>query len=302
MEKYLLDEIKKLELELEKSNKRVNKIKKIIFSLKEKCNSLLNVTLLNSEKKEKILHYFDWILNLQVEERDRFFKNGYLKKGVFFKLVSELELSNYLFFIFRLKGNDNINLNVAYGYIESKFATFLSLDSNRIIGIIPKSRLKEFEKIDTISFFKDKYIELDFFVIFFEIAKLDEIQFKKAINLFDRFFLKLSFKDKSFIHYSLIEDRIIDFEAIEKEKIKREFSFIYELKYPELEIMIRKEIKNIKFLLVLLDRIDSELKEIKSSQGRKIVVKRILGFIFKNQMDSEIQKITQLLFQAIEDK
>jgi hypothetical protein len=64
--------------------------------------------------------------------------------------------------------------------------------------------------------------------------------------------------------------------------------------------MIRKEIRNTKFVLALLDRIDNELVEIKKSKGTIIVVRRILNFIHRYQLDPEIQEMTKLISQELE--
>jgi hypothetical protein len=170
-----------------------------------------------------------------------------------------------------------------------------------VIGIIDKNRLKEFENTKFIPCFQNgKYEELQFFVMFFELQKLGKMEFKKANNIFDRFYLKPSMSDKSYVHYSLIENKIIDFELVEKEKIKKEYAYINELKYPEIENLIRKEIRNSKFVLALLDRIDTEIKEIKASKGTIIVVKRILSFIHKYQLDPQIQEMSNLINQELD--
>ena len=64
--------------------------------------------------------------------------------------------------------------------------------------------------------------------------------------------------------------------------------------------MTRKQIKDIKFVLALLDRIDNEIKDIKKSKGTIIVVKRILSFIYRHQLDKQIQEMTNLLSQELE--
>jgi hypothetical protein len=74
------------------------------------------------------------------------------------------------------------------------------------------------------------------------------------------------------------------------------------MKYPELDLKLRKEIKNIKFLLILLDRIDNELEEIKKSKGTILVVRRILSFIHKNQLDKDIQKLSELLMKELQSE
>ena len=53
-------------------------------------------------------------------------------------------------------------------------------------------------------------------------------------NIFARFYLKPSFQEKRYVYFSLSENKIIDFEAVEKEKIKKEYSFDG---YPNLEVV-----------------------------------------------------------------
>ncbi len=298
--RYLLNHIKELEDKLNKLTQKEEKLQKISLNLKKLCQPIINVNLISKEVKEKVSKYINSLINnLTIEKIDTLYnKNGYLNKRKFFELIESVDFSDKLLFVLKLKNSNEVGF--ASSFIESKFTPFLYLDLNKIIGIIDKSQLKEFEKTKFIPFFKDKYEELKFFVIFFEIDKFDEIIFKKAINIFDRFYLKPSMSEKSFIHYSLIENKIIDFELIEKEKIKKEFAYINELKYPEIENLIRKEIRNSKFVLALLDRIDNEIKEIKNSKGTIIVVKRILSFIHKYQLDSKIQEMTELISQELD--
>jgi len=300
-DKYLLNHIKDLENELNDLKQKEIKLQKIVLNLKKLCQPILNVNLMSRDINTKIGKYLNTLINnLDVDNHSTLFHdNGYIQKEKFFELVQKFDFKENLLFIFKLK--DSNELEFVSSFIESKFATFLFIDVNKVVGIIKKKDLKEFEKTKFIPFFKDgKYEELKFFVIFFEVQMLDNLAYKKASNLFDRFYLKPSMNDKSFVHYSLNEDKIIDFELIEKEKIKKEFAYINELKYPEIETLIRKEIKNSRFILALLDRIDNEIKEIKNSKGTIIVVKRILSFIHKYQLDKQIQQMTELISQELE--
>jgi len=299
-DRYLLSHIQKLENKLKEIEQKEEKLKKISLNLKKMCQSILDVNIIAGDKKLKINKYINSLIsNLEIEQINKFYNGRYLDKKVFFEIASKLDMQKHLFFIFRLR--DSKEIEFASSFIDSKFTPYLFIDINKIVGIIQRDKLKEFENTKFIPFFKDGiYEELKFFVIFFEIDKIEPMNFQKAINLYDRFYLKPSMSDKNYVHYSLIEDKIIDFELIEKEKIKKEFAYISDLTYPEIENIIRKEIKNVRFILALLDRIDNELKEIKKSKGRSIVVKRILGFIHKFQLDEQIQEMCKLISQELE--
>jgi len=301
MDKFLLNHIKEIELTLQKTKQKEEKLKKITQNLKTMCQSVLDVNNLNKDIKDKIIKYLN-VLNTNLEVKDTgkiYNQKGFLDKNIFFEIIKKIDFKKNIFFIFRLRDSKEIEFGCSF--IESKFTPYFVLNVNKVFGILEKDKLKEFEKTKFIPFFDGgKYQELEFFVVFFEVDDIDEIVVKKATNIFERFYLKPSFNDKSFVHYSLIENKIIDFEAIKKKEIKKQFGFIENLKYPELELMTRKEINNIKFLLALLDRIDTELKDIKNSKGTIIVVKRILSFIHKNQIDKQIQEMTELISQELD--
>ena len=293
--RYLLNHIQNLEKKLKDIKEKEEKLQKITLNLKKMCQSILDVNVVNNDKKLKINKYINSLAaNLEVENISLFYKDRHLNKQVFFEIISKLDMQKHLIFIFRLR--DSKELEFAASFIESKFTPFLFIDVNKIVGVIDRENLKEFENTKLIPFFNNgEYKELKLFVMFFEVLTIDMNNFQKALNLFDRFFLKPSMSDKNYVHYSLIEDKIIDFELIEKEKIKKEFAYLNDLTYPEIESLIRKEIKNIRFVLALLDRIDNELKEIKKSKGKSIVVKRILAFINRFQLDEQIQEMCRLI-------
>ena len=300
MEKHLLKHIKTLEDELKHLKQKEEKLQKVALNLKKLCQPILNIKIVNQDVNTKIIKYLNTMINnLDTKHKDSLYHdNGYLQKEKFFDLTNKLEFGEYLFFIFKLRSSNEIEF--ASSFIESKFTSFMFVDVTKIVGVIKKKDLKEFESIKFIPFFDGKYEELKFFVIFFEMDNLNENSYKKASNLFDRFYLKPSMAEKSYVHYSLTDDKIIDFEVIEKEKIKKEFSYINELKYPEIETLIRKEIRNPKFVLALLDRIDTELNDIKNSKGTIIVVKRILSFIHKYQLDPQIEQMSKLISQELD--
>jgi len=287
-----LEHIRELEEILENVEEKEHKLKKIVKNVEILCQSILDNSMLKKEIKSKIKKYIT-LLHNNLETKpivSKFYKNGYLDIKKLFQFFKEIDFSDKIFFIFRLRGSRELQFSASF--IETKFTSLVAIDVNRIIGVIPKNRLKEFEKLKTIPCFKDSnYCDLQFFVIFFEMKKFSEGEYHRAVDIFERFFLKNSFSDKHYIHYSLIENRIIDYEAIEKNKLKKEYSYIFEMKYPELDLKLRKEIKNIKFLLILLDRIDNELEEIKKSKGTILVVRRILSFIHKNQLDKDIHRV-----------
>ena len=303
-DKYLLEHIKELESYINELHIKEKRLKKVASNLKKLCKSVVDINVINQERKVHIIKSVNsLILNLDSQKEVEHFYNNkiLLNKYVFLKLIEEMDIDRYILFIIRLKGDEDIE--VASSFIASKFTPYIYLEYNRIIGVVKRDKIKELEATKFIPYFKDEnYKELQFFLMFFETEKVDETELYRSINIFDRFYLKPSMNDKSFVHYSLIDNKIIDFEAKEKEQIKKEFAYLHELNYPEIELMLRKEIKNIKFIFALLDRIDTELKEIKKSKGRLIVVKRILLFIFRNQLDKDIQEMVKLLFEALDEE
>ena len=298
--KYLLYKVKELEENLRKIQVKEQKLKEITLNLKKNCNYLLEVMKQNKNIKDIIEKNINkLIFNLKIEASDFMFdNNGILYKEDFIKLLSK-DINNKLLFVFKLRNSNEMEL--AKSFIVSKFTPFLTMDNSRIIGFFDRNKLKEIEETKFIPYFMNgEYKELKFFVVFFDIEEFNFKTLEKALGIFRRFYLKPSFSDKSFVHYSMKYNKIIDFEVLKREKQKREFSYLYEMKYPEIEQFIRKEIKNIPFLLVLLDKIDNDLNEIKKSKGTIIVVKRILSFINRNQMDSSIQEVVNLLWKELD--
>ena len=298
--KYLLEYIEKLENDILEFNEKESKLKKVVINLKKFCTPIIETNIINNSIKEKINKFLTVLYsNLEEKELNPIYKEGCIRLKNFLDITQNFNFSKHYLFIFKLKNSNDINF--AISFLKTKFTPLLSTDSNRIIGIITKETAKEFEKLKNIPYFqKSEYKDLNFFVTFFEIENLDETTLKRVTNIFDRFIIKPSFEEKHYVYYSLKFNKIIDFEAIEKEKVKKEYSFIEDMTYPQIEILVRKEIKNIKLILALLDRIDNELKEIKKSHGTIIVVKRILSFIHKNQLDKTIQEMVELLSKELE--
>ena len=298
--RYLLERVKELENTLKEIQEKENKLKKLSLNIRNSCNSILKITILDKSQKEKLEKNMAILSsNLGIENKNFIFnKDGVLYKEDFLKLVSS-DIEDKILFIFELRDSNEVEF--AKSFILSKFTPFLTIDNKTIIGVIEKKKLKEFEETKFIPYFVKEYKELKFFVVFFDIEELNFNILEKALRLFRRFYLKPSFSDKTFVHYSIKYNKIIDFEALQREKEKKEFGYLYDMKYPEIEQNIRKEIKNIPYLLVLLDRIDSEIETIKKSKGTIIVVKRILSFIYRNQMDDSIQEIINLIMKELEE-
>jgi len=298
--KYLLDRVKELENRIKEIDEKENKLKKLSMNLKNSCDSVLRISKLNESVKERMEKNINQLVsNLGVEKQDFIFdKNGTLYKEDFIKLIAN-NIKEKVLFVFKLR--DSKELEFAKSFILSKFTPFVTIEDEKIIGVIDKDRLKEFENTKFIPYFVNgEYKELKFFVVFFDIEEINFNILQEALSIYKRFYLKPSFEFKSFVHYSMKNNKIIDFEVLKIQKQKKEFDYLYDMKYPEIEQNIRKEIKNIPYLLVLLDKIDNDLNEIKQSKGSIIVVKRILSFIHRNQMDKSIQEITEILMKELE--
>jgi hypothetical protein len=298
--KYLLDRVKELENRIKEIDEKENKLKKLSINLRKNCNSILQISNINLSNKEKIIKSLNQLVsNLDIKNDDFIFdNNGNLYKEDFIKLIAN-NIEDKVLFVFKLRESNEVEF--AKSFILSKFTPFVTIEDEIIIGVIDKDKLKEFEDTKFIPYFVDgEYKELKFFVAFFNVEEMNFNVLNRTLNIFKRFYLKPSFSDKSFVHYSMKHNKIIDFEVLKIEKKKKEFDYIYDMKYPEIEQNLRKEIKNIPYLLVLLDKIDNELNEIKKSKGSIIVVKRILSFIHRNQMDKSIQEIVEIISKELE--
>jgi len=299
--KYLLEKVQDLEEQIKEIKIKEDKLKKLSLNIRSNCLSILNITTIDKSQKEKIEKNMAILSsNLGVEHKDFIFnKDGVLYKDDFIKLVSP-NIKDKVLFVFELRDLNEIEF--AKSFILSKFTPFLTIENQTIIGVIEKSILKEFEETKFVPYFANgEYKELNFFVVFFDTDSLNFNILEKAVRFFKRFYMKPSFKEKTFVHYSMKYNKIIDFEALKIAEQKKEFGYLYEMKYPEIEQRVRKEIKNIPFLLVLLDRIDSELNDIKKSKGTIIVVIRILSFIDRNQKDNSIQEIIAIITKELEE-
>jgi hypothetical protein len=298
--KYLLDRVKELENRIKEIDEKENKLKKLSINLRKNCNSILQISNIDLSNKEKIIKSLNQLVsNLDIKNDDFIFdNNGNLYKEDFIKLIAN-NIEDKVLFVFKLRESNEVEF--AKSFILSKFTPFVTIEDEIIIGVIDKDKLKEFEDTKFIPYFVDgEYKELKFFVAFFNVEEMNFNVLNRTLNIFKRFYLKPSFSDKSFVHYSMKHNKIIDFEVLKIEKEKKEFDYIYDMKYPEIEQNLRKEIKNIPYLLVLLDKIDNELNEIKKSKGSIIVVKRILSFIHRNQMDKSIQEIVEIISKELE--
>jgi predicted Rossmann fold nucleotide-binding protein DprA/Smf involved in DNA uptake len=141
--------------------------------------------------------------------------------------------------------------------------------------------------------------DIELFKIIFDVETVDFASIKKLIAKFNELSSRPSFKNKHFIEYSLKKDRIVDFELEEMQKNKEKYSYIYEEKYPDLEIKLKHNIENIPFVLTVLERIDTELDEIKNSRGVLNVVNRILNYIEIHSNEEEIKKTVKMLRNAL---
>jgi hypothetical protein len=64
-------------------------------------------------------------------------------------------------------------------------------------------------------------------------------------------------------------------------------------------MMLKKEIKNIPFVLALLERIDTEINEIKESKGIQNIVNRMLNYIELNLPEKGILEEVKFLRQRL---
>ena len=276
MVNLLLNRIKELENRLEEITEKNIEAKEEILSLFKQCKiekdkkDLFKKRLLNALEK------------IETKEIKNFFNQNYLKYNTFIEIAKNLN-SGYLVII-----NADYPQEIKkfiLGFLLNKISPFFTLDNNKIIGIIDENQYKQLKQINNIPYFnpeKNDFNEIDLKKIIFDTENFDYYTIEKAKKIFDEYQKRPSYKNKHYIEYSLIKNKVIDFEREKLDKQKEKYAYIYDESYPNLEFKLKREIKNIPFVLALLERIDKELDEIKKSKGTINVVNRILNFIELN--------------------
>jgi hypothetical protein len=294
MVNILLQKIKELENELIKVKNSNDKTKEIFLDLFKECK-------VSKEKKEKFKKKFLKALSaLDIDKINTFYdENNALKYNSFLEIARNI---NKGFLVVLDADMDEDKKKFVLGFLINKISPFFALTNNKIIGVIDEKQLKELKTLNKIPYFNSQtgeFSEVDIFKVIFDVDELDMKNIEKAKKIFDEFRIRPSYKNKHYIEFSLVKNKIIDFEKEELNKQKSKFAYIFDEKYPNLEVMLKKEIKNIPFILALLERIDNEIEEIKDSKGIQNIVNRMLNYIELNLPEEGIVEEVRYLRQKL---
>jgi hypothetical protein len=289
----LLQRIKYLENELESLKKNNEIVAKNIKKLFNECK-------IEKNKKEKFKQTLKNNLNLlQNIEVKKTFDNNILSYESFLDFLNDL--SNSAILAVKLTDDEQKNKFI-YGYFTKKIRPFFTVKDKILLGIIDKKDIPTIKKLNKLPFFNpktDEFDELELFKVIFLSENINMFTISKILPLIDELYNRPSLRKKHFIVYSLDKNKIIDFEREELLKEKGKYSFVYDKTYPELESILKRESKNIPFILTLLERIDEELDEIKNSRGLINVINRILNYLELNVREEGILKMIKSLRNAL---
>jgi len=294
MVNVLLEKIKMLESELEE-------VKTNNYHAKEKLLQLFKECKIPKEKKDKFKSSFLKAISLlDTKSTQKFYdENNALKYPSFLEVAKNIK-NGYLVIID--VPFEKEKQKFVLGFVINKISPFFTLTDDKIIGIIDEKQLKELKKIIKIPFYNPQtgeFSEIEIFKVVFDTDTFDVQNIEKAKRVFEELRIRPSFKNKRYVEYSLTTNKVIDFEQEELNKQKTKFSYIYDEKYPNLEVMLKREIKNIPFILALLERIDEEMDQIKDSKGIQNIVNRMLNYIELNMPDEGILEEVKFLRQRL---
>jgi hypothetical protein len=286
----LFEKIKKLENEIEEIKQKNAQISEQLKILCSECKIDKNK---KNEFKTKLFKYLE---ALKINDTNASFKNGILNFSIFLELVSDMR--EVFLLTIDLANMDEMKKRFVYGYFVKKYNPIFSVKNDILFGIIKKEDLENVKKQNKLPFLNpqtQEFDEVELFKVIFISQKLDFHAFERIKNIFEDLRSRPSFRKKHFIVYSLDKGRVIDFEMEKILKEKEKYSYIYDETYPILEAKLKKEISNAAFVLALLERIDEEMEDIKSSRGIINVVNRILTYIDLHTREEEIKKMVESL-------
>ncbi|GAB6073679.1 hypothetical protein [Nautilia lithotrophica] len=294
MVNILLQKIKELENELNEIKEKNTKSKEMILNLFKECK-------ISKEKKEKFKkELIKALSNLDIKNSSSFYdNNNALKYNSFLDIAKNIPNG----FLVIIDGNmEDDKKKFVIGFLINKISPFFTLSDNKIIGILDDYQLKEIKKLNEIPYYNPQngeFSEIEIFKVVFDMDEFNISNIEKSKRIFDELRIRPSYKHKRYIEFSLEKNKIIDFEQEELSKEKRKFAYIYDEKYPNLEIMLKREIKNIPFVLALLERIDEEMENIKESKGIQNIVNRMLNYIEMNLPEEGILDEVRFLRQRL---
>jgi len=288
----LLKQIKHLETKIEFVKKNNQQSKELI-------NKILNSSKIS--KKELISTLKKVLELLEVGDLRKFFNENALNFKAFVTLAKE---KKDLLLVLIDAEFEKVKQDYVISYISNKITPIVTIKNNIIYAIIDKNKLKTLQDVNIVPFYNplnEEFDEIELYKVVFVIEDFNMHQLDLAEEKFIEFRNRPTFRHKHFIVYSLIEDKIIDFEAEEKKKEKEKFSYVYDENYPNLESKLKREYKNIPFVLAVLEKIDMEMDNIKKSRGLINIVNRIFNFIEQKIDDNEIQKMIRHLRKNLKD-
>lgn len=284
MNKILLGRIKFLESEIKNREE-------LIETLKKNCR-------IPESKKPEVLK----VLKKQKKIKEYYYEKGILAFDVFLCLIEDLK-NGYLLLI-DYENKNEIKSKSVLSFLDKKFSSIFTKDDDYIYGIVYFDELEILKKMKKINYFdpeKEDFDDIEIYKIIFEADRFNRNNIEKAKKKFSDFRERPTLKNIHYLEYSLIRNKLID---IEKEKIEQEkdkYRYIYDVHYPNLELKIKFELDNLPFLHTLLERIDNEIRTIKSSRGTLSVVRRILDNIINNCVYDNIVALAQLTKRKLED-
>ena len=295
MVNILLNRIKELENKLAQIEKNNNKAREEILELFKECK-------IDKSKKDKFKNRLKkTIFKLQIPKNEYFFDGIVLKYNSFAEILKTMD-HGYLVII-EADFKKEIKQFVL-GYLINKISPFFTLDKDLIIGFLNEEQLKKLKKIKDISYFNpetNEFSDVEIYKIFFENDTFTLFDIEKAKKIFKEYRKRPSYKNKHFIEYSLSKNKITDFEEDKLNRQKEKYAYIYDETYPNLEYKLKKEIKNIPFVLAVLERIDKELDEIKNSKGIINIVNRMLNYVELNLPERGIIDEIKILREKLKD-
>ena len=290
MVNILLNRIKNLEEKLNRVSKENEEVKTELLELFKQCK-------IPKEKKNGFKkNLLKSLEKIEIsKEEESFFDGNILKYKAFLEICKNLH-TGYLVFI-----NADYPKEIQkfiLGFLVNKISPFFTVDGNIIVGLVDENQYQKLKSIKIITYYNAENAEfndIDLYKIFFDTDEYTFFMLEKAKKIFKEFRLRPAYKNKHFIEYSLTKDKVIDFEREKLNKQKEKYSFVYEKPYPNLETDLKREVKNLPFVLALLERIDKEMDEIKESKGTINVVNRMLNYIDLHLPESTVSKEVRFL-------
>ena len=285
----LLSRIKNLEEKLNQISKNNEEARNELLELFKQCR-------VAKEKKNIFKKNLVEALNkIETVKEENFFDNNVLKYKAFLDICKNLSKGYFVF----IDANYNSNIQqFILGFVINKISPFFTLNENIIIGLVDEEQYKKLKTINIITYYNSndaEFSDIDLYKMFFQTDEYDFYAIEKAKKIFKEFRLRPAYKNKHFIEYSLIKNKITDFEREKLNKQKEKYAFVYEETYPNLEIKLKRELNNLPFILAVIERIDKEMEDIKNSKGTENVVSRMLNFIDLHLPDNTIKEEVKFL-------